>query len=73
MTDYDPVEKPFHYNQGEIECIDAIKEALGPEGFNAYLRGNAMKYIWRCSHKGKELEDIKKAIWYLESYLPDTA
>ena len=32
---YDPVEKPAHYNQGNIECIDYIRQVLGLDGFIA--------------------------------------
>jgi hypothetical protein len=46
---------------GRIEVIDAI-EAWGL-GFDD---GNAVKYIARARHKGKELEDLEKALWYLE-------
>jgi len=60
----DPVNHPPHYNAGEIECIDAIRAALGREGFIAYCRGNAIKYLWRCEHKGG-VEDIHKAEWYV--------
>ena len=38
----DMVNSPPHYNQGGIECIDAIEAALGKEGFRAYCRGNAI-------------------------------
>ena len=62
----DPVNSPPHYNQGEIECIDAIREMLGLEGFIAYCRGNALKYTWRCKYKGKPAEDLAKAQWYLK-------
>jgi hypothetical protein len=60
----DPVNHPPHYTQGEIECIDAIRAALGREGFVAYCRGNAIKYLWRCEHKGG-MEDWRKADWYI--------
>jgi hypothetical protein len=60
----DNVNHPPHYNQGGIECIEAIKAALG-DGFVAYLRGNVIKYLWRCEHKGG-VEDLKKAAWYLD-------
>ena len=56
---------PAHYNQGAVECIDAIESALGAEGFRAYCRGNAMKYVWRSEHKGGD-ESLRKAIWYLD-------
>ena len=61
---YDPVEKPEHYNMGDIECIDYIKQVLGLEGFIAYCRGNAMKYQHRAQYKGKFLEDMRKHNWY---------
>jgi hypothetical protein len=38
----DMVNHPPHY-QGKVECIDAIEAALGPDGFAAYCRGNAIK------------------------------
>jgi hypothetical protein len=60
----DPVNHPPHYTQGDIECIDAIRAALGRDGFIAYCRGNAMKYIWRCNHKNG-VEDMHKAEWYI--------
>jgi hypothetical protein len=33
--------------------------------FKGYLKGNAMKYLWRYDYKGKPVEDLKKAQWYL--------
>lgn len=62
MTDM--VNSPPHYNTGHIECIDAIRAALGPEGFVAYCQGNAIKYLWRFRYKGRASEDLDKAIWY---------
>ncbi len=59
----DPVNSPDHYTEGEIECIDAIRSALGPDGFRSFCRGNALKYLWRMEHKGRE-EDLRKAVWY---------
>lgn len=61
----DNVNSPAHYRQGGVECIEAIKASMGQEGFRDYLKGNVMKYIWRYEHKGKAMEDIEKAIWYL--------
>jgi hypothetical protein len=60
----DNVNRPSHYNKGGIECIDAIREALGDEGFKAYCRGNAIKYTWRAGLKLNEKEDLLKASWY---------
>ena len=66
----DNVNSPSHYNQGEgVECIDALAASLGAEGFKAYCRGNVIKYLWRLEHKGKSLEDAKKAQWYLNKLI----
>tara|TARA_R100001086_G_scaffold210792_1_gene126710 strand:- start:890 stop:1225 length:336 start_codon:yes stop_codon:yes gene_type:complete len=58
----DIVNSPIHYNQAGIECIDAIAAALG-DGFEYYLQGNVMKYLWRYRYKNG-IEDLKKAEWY---------
>jgi hypothetical protein len=64
-TTYNPVSKPSHYNQGEgIECIEYIKQVLGPEGFIAYCRGNLMKYNHRAMYKGKPMQDLEKGQQY---------
>ena len=60
----DLVNSPPHYRQGDIECIDAIRSALTDQEFRGYVKGNAMKYLWREKHKGGD-EDLKKAAWYL--------
>ena len=66
----DNVNHPPHYNQGGIECIEAIKAALG-DGFVSYLRGNCIKYLWRCEHKGG-IEDLRKAAFYLDRAIKET-
>ncbi len=57
----DMVNEPPHYrnHSSGIECIQIT------EGFNFCL-GNAIKYIWRAGLKGEEIEDLKKARWYLD-------
>jgi hypothetical protein len=66
MTTHDPVNHPSHYTQsGDIECIDAIRAALGPEGFVAYCRGAAIKYAWRTGLKDAPAQDLAKGAWYL--------
>lgn len=62
----DPVDHPSHYTDGKIEVIDFIEDKK--LGFHL---GNAIKYIARAGKKdpNKTIEDIKKAIWYLERYL----
>lgn len=53
------VNHPKHYNQG-IEAIEII-ESWNLD-FNA---GNVIKYLLRAPHKGNTLDDLKKALWYL--------
>jgi hypothetical protein len=63
----DPINRPDHYTSSParctcgkpIECIQ-ITEHMG---FNL---GNASKYIWRCDLKRNAVEDLRKAVWYLE-------
>ena len=61
----DNVNHPEHYQSDNgVECIDAIRAALGQEGFIAYCRGNAIKYNWRSGSKANHAEDLKKGAWY---------
>ena len=57
----DTVNNPKHYTShpSGVECIE-ITEHMS---FNL---GNAVKYIWRASLKGKEIEDLRKARWYID-------
>ena len=68
----DLVNSPPHYTQsGKIECIEAIQAALTPEEFKGFLKGQIIKYVWRCEHKNATLQDLNKSRWYL-NYLIDT-
>ena len=64
MRTEDNVNHPSHYTQGGIECIEAIKASMTASEFRGYLKGNAMKYMWRYQLKNG-VEDLKKASWYL--------
>lgn len=61
----DDVNRPAHYTSGGVECIDAIKASMTPEEFRGFLKGNAIKYLWRYRLKGHPEQDLKKADWYL--------
>jgi len=63
----DPVNHPEHYTSGNIECLDAIRAALG-DNYKYYVQGNVLKYIWRFNHKNG-LEDLKKARFYLDDLI----
>jgi len=65
----DPVNSPAHYNTKGVEAITAIEASMSDEEFKGYCKGNAMKYLWRYKYKGKPVEDLKKAQWYLEKLI----
>lgn len=67
----DMVNRPPHYTQGGVECIDALEAALTPEEFRGFTKGNAIKYLWRERNKGGR-EDLLKAQWYLNRLLDIT-
>ncbi len=55
------VKQPKHYTShpSGIEC----KEITSHMCFNL---GNAFKYIWRCDLKSNAIEDLEKAVQYLD-------
>ena len=62
----DMVNHPSHYTFGTIEVITVIEDwKLG------FHEGNCIKYIARAKYKGRELEDLKKAQWYLNRRIQD--
>ena len=64
----DAVVHPSHYNAGSIECIDALNAMVESwdDPVAAVLAWQTAKYIWRHPFKGKPVEDLKKAQFYLE-------
>lgn len=69
--DNDPVNRPSHYTEGGIECIDAIKASMSTEAFLGFLKGNVQKYMWRYEKKVAPVEDLKKAQWYLSKLIEE--
>ena len=63
----DMVNHPAHYTAGNVECIDALESmSMGyHDVVQAALAWQVMKYIWRSPLKGKQLEDLQKAQFYL--------
>lgn len=65
----DNINHPSHYTShpSGIECIDITEH-------HDFCIGNAIKYLWRAglksedgiSKKEKQIEDLKKAIWYIK-------
>jgi hypothetical protein len=65
----DMVNNPPHYNKAGIETIEAIQAMTG-NGFQSYLQGNILKYLWRYQYKNG-IEDLKKAQWYLNRLISE--
>lgn len=60
VNTFDNVNNPSHYtsHKSGTECIEITRHM----SFNL---GNATKYIWRCDLKKDAIEDLRKAIFYL--------
>lgn len=64
---YDPVNHPAHYTASPAKCEHGTPiECIQITEHMNFCLGNAVKYIWRSSLKGKPVEDLRKAVWYLE-------
>lgn len=57
----DPVNHPAHYttHPSGVECITVTE-------WMSFNLGNAVKYLWRAGLKGYQVEDLQKAIWYIQ-------
>ena len=55
------INHPQHYNKGKYEAIEVIED--WQLNFNL---GNTVKYISRAGHKDDIIQDLKKALWYLD-------
>jgi hypothetical protein len=55
---------PSYYKRGGIQVWDFIRD----QGLNFHL-GNAIKYICRAGYKDSKVDDLKKAIHYLQNEL----
>ena len=54
-----------------IEAIEAIKASMPENEFRGYLKGNALKYLWRYDYKGKPIEDLRKCKWYIDRLIEE--
>jgi hypothetical protein len=66
---HDAVNHPNHYCKGNVECLDAIKAALGDK-YEGFLAGNVLKYVYRYPDKNG-VEDCKKALFYLDKLIEE--
>lgn len=76
-TDKKVINHPQRYGgDTQYECIKVLKAWLSPDEYKGFLRGNFIKYVCRLGKKDGEIQELKKAKWYLdkliESYTNDT-
>lgn len=64
----DAVNHPPHYAETDngVECIDAIRAALGRKKFIGFLQGQVIKYQWRLGKKDDAAQDNQKSLWYVK-------
>ena len=60
----DIVNNPAHYTMGGIAVFDLIQSWELD-----FPTGNVVKYVVRAPYKGNELQDLKKARWYLDQLI----
>lgn len=58
---------PTHYKGDGMDCIDAMLAAYGKEAVMHFCQCNAFKYLWRFNNKNG-VEDLDKAVWYINKY-----
>ena len=65
----DMVNHPSHYKNNKYECIDIMLDIFGKDKTAAFCELNAFKYLWRADNKGTDIQDKKKAEWYINKYI----
>lgn len=63
------VNHPSHYKNNKYEAINIMLDVFGKDKTVAFCELNAFKYLWRANNKGTDIQDKKKAIWYLNKYI----
>lgn len=63
------VNHPSHYKNNKYECIDVMLDIFGKNKTAAFCELNAFKYLWRANNKGTDIQDKKKAEWYINKYI----
>lgn len=59
------VNNPSHYSPNGVDSFMHMKDQMGREAFEGFLQGNVIKYVQRHKFKGKPVEDLNKAFFYL--------
>ena len=63
----DEVNNPKHYTSGKIEALEIIEDATKDlDGLEAFAIGSAFKYLVRFDKKNDPVQDLQKAVFYIE-------
>lgn len=65
--EFNDVNHPERYADGNVECINAMREILGDRTTASFCLGNVFKYLWRRKLKEPE-KSIQKALWYFDEF-----
>lgn len=65
----DVINKPNHYHKGGIDPIAVMESKFTPEMLEGFFAGNAIKYVIRYPDKGKPVEDLEKAQFYINKLI----
>ena len=68
VDEKEEINHPDRYAGGKFECIEVMLDVFGTDAVKHFCILNALKYLWR-SEKKNGVEDIKKAVWYLNKYI----
>lgn len=64
------VNHPLHYGgDTSYECIKVLKAWVPDEEYKGFLRCNAIKYLCRTGKKDETVQELKKAVWYINKLI----
>lgn len=67
------VNHPGHYGgDTTYECIKVLKAWMSEDEYKGFLKGNAIKYLCRTGKKDDTVQDLRKAVWYIERLVEST-
>lgn len=69
----DMVNSPNHYAPNGVDSFMHMEDQMGADAFRGFLQGNVIKYVQRYQFKGKPVEDLAKAAFYLFHLVFDVA
>jgi len=71
FKDNDAINPPHYKNvAGGKQYMELMVDMLeGKSGVEAHLFGQVYKYLMRCGNKDQEVQELNKALWYLQALI----